>query len=130
MAKHLNSKVDEIGADNLIAGLNPPVLVASGVIAKPASAERYARGTVLAKSTQTGKLCILGSTANAGDTLVADSILCDNEDIDDVADTNVAIYVAGYFNIDALVAKDGYTITEADKDKLRERSIFLGQMFE
>lgn len=130
MAKHLNGKVDEIGADNLIAGLNPPVLVASGIVAKPAAAEQYARGTVLAKSATTGKLSILGSTANAGDTLVADVILCDNEDIDAEVDTNVAVYVAGYFNIDALIVKDGYTITEADKDKLRARGIFLGQMFE
>lgn len=130
MAKHLNGLVDSMTYDNLIADMTPPVKVASGVICKLAAADDYKRGTVLAKSTADGKLYILGSTPAGGDTLTPDSILCDEEHIGSAADENAAVYVSGCFNIDALTMKQGYTMTGADKDKLRERGIYLSQMFE
>ena len=128
MAKHLNSKVDEMEYDKLIAGLTPPVLVASGVIASTGADVEYARGTVFAKSDTDGKLYILGGTGVG--TLTPDCILCDTEIMEASADTVASVYVAGYFNVNALVAEDSYTITEADKDKLRERGIYLGQLLD
>jgi len=128
MAKHFNSKVDEMEYDKLIAGLTPPVLVASGIIASTGAEAEYARGTVFAKSDTDGKLYILGGTG-AG-TLTPDCILCDPETVEASDDTVASVYVSGYFNSDALIVEGGYTITEADKDKLRERGIYLGQLFD
>lgn len=125
MAKHLNSKVDEMSYDKLIAGMTPPVKVASGTIAASAEEKVYPRGTVLAKDAN-GKLHVLGS---AGDGLTADCILCD-EEIVGTEDVGAAVYVAGCFNINALTVVDGYTITEADKDKLRERGVYLSMLWD
>lgn len=58
--------------------------------------------------------------------LTPDCILCDDTEIGTAADVNVAVFTAGCFNIDILTVKDGCTLTEADKDKLRERGIYLG----
>lgn len=125
MAKHLNEKIGSMEYDNLISDLTPPVKVESGVIAKLTAAATYARGTVLAKSTKDGKLYILGTTAETGDTLTPDCILCDPEDVGTTEDVVAAVYVAGCFNPGAIKVKDGYTITEADKDKLRERNLYF-----
>lgn len=130
MAKQLNRKVAEMIPDKLISDMTPPVKVASGIIAKLAAETTYARGTVLAKSSTTGKLHILGSAPVGGDTLTPDCILCDPEDICTSADSNAAVYVMGCFNPSALIVKDGYTMTQADKDKLRERGLFLKQLLD
>lgn len=189
MATHLNRKVGEIEYDNLIAGVTPPIHVSSGIIKLLAVAATYPRGTVLAKSSVSGKLVILGTVAtesseafngNASATefvltakpltinsvkvggspvtvtsydastgkvklasapasgtnnvvvyfndevLTPDCILCDDTEIGTAADVNAAVFTSGSFNIEALTVKDGYTMTEADKDKLRERGIYLG----
>lgn len=63
MAKHLNDKVGSMEYDKLIAGITPPVKVASGIITKLSAAATYPRGTVLCRSSGTGgdgKLKILG----------------------------------------------------------------------
>lgn len=125
MTQHLNRKVDEMTYDNLIAGLNPPVKVASGILSKLSTEGSYARGTILAKSAKDGKLYILGTTVAEGDTLTPDCILCDPEDVGTTEDTAAAVYVAGCFNIDALTVAEGYTLTQSDMDKLRERGLYL-----
>ena len=64
MAKHLNDKVGSMEYDKLIAGITPPVKVASGIITKLSAAATYPRGTVLCRSSGTGgdgKLKILGT---------------------------------------------------------------------
>lgn len=192
MATHLNRSVGEMKYDKLIAGVTPPIHVNSGIINKLAVAANYVRGTVLAKSTASGKLYILGTAASessekfSGDgeetqftltdkpliisrvevggsavtvtsydastgvvtlaaapgagsdnveafypeeKLVPDCILYDDVNVGTDADVNTAVYTGGCFNLDALTVKDGYTITEADKDKLRERSIYLGTVW-
>lgn len=129
MATHLNRKVGDMSYDNLIAGITPPVHVNSGTIRKLAAETTYVRGTVLAKSSGTagdGKLVILGTDAAENETLTPDCILCDDVTIGTDADVSVAVYTAGCFNVDALIVKGEYTMTEADKDKLRERGIYLG----
>ena len=130
MSKHLNAKVDEMSYDKLIAGMTPPVKVASGILATTGSVVTHARGTVFAKSSADGKLHTLGTVPADGDTLTPDCILCDEETVNATDDTAAAVYVAGCFNIDALIVAEGYTITEADKDKLRERGLYLGQLFD
>ena len=127
MAKHLNGKVGSVEHDNLISGMTPPPKVASGVIAKlTGAAATYPRGAVLAKSAADGKLYLLGSDT-PGD-LTPDCVLCDEEDIGTDADANVAVYVMGCFNPGAVTVKEEYTITQADKDALRERGIYLSQV--
>lgn len=126
MARHLNRKVGDMNYDKLIAGITPPVHVNSGTIRKVATEAEYKRGTVLAKSSVDGKLVILGTTADASEVLTPDCILCDDTGIGTDADVIVPIYTAGCFNSDALIVATNYTMTEADKDKLRERGIYLG----
>lgn len=133
MAKHLNNKVGSMAYDKLIAGMTPSPKVASGIITKLATAATYPRGTILCRSSGTGgdgKLKILGTTAVENETLTPDCILCDDEDIGTDADANVAVYVMGCFNEDALTVDDEYTITQADKDTLRERGIYLAQVLD
>lgn len=133
MAKHLNSKVDEMSYDKLISGMTPPVKVASGVIAKLTAAATYKRGTVLCRSSGTGgngKLKILGTTAGTDEVLTPDCILCDDEDVDTASDANAAVYVAGCFNPGALIVAGSYTITQADIDKLRERGLYLAELLD
>lgn len=130
MTKHLNGKADEMSCDKLIAGMTPPIKVASGIISKLSTAESYARGAVLAKSAKDGKLYILGSAAAEGDTLTPDCVLCDPEDVGTTEDVTAAVYVAGCFSVNALTVAEGYTITEADKDKLRERGLYLKPLWD
>lgn len=189
MTRHLNRKVGDMEYDKLIAGITPPVHVNSGTIRKLAEAADYVRGTVLAKSTASGKLYILGTAAaessekfsgDGGETqftltdkpliissvevggsavtvtsydastgvvtlaaapetgtdnvevfypeeeLIPDCILSDDVSVGTEADVNTTVYTGGCFNIDALTVKDEYTLSEADKDKLRERGLYLG----
>ena len=133
MAKHLNDKVGSMEYDKLIAGMTPPPKVASGVITKLATAATYPRGTILCRSSGTGgdgKLKILGTTAGSNETLTPDCILCDEEEIGTETDANVAVYVMGCFNEDALTVGAEYDITQADKDALRERGIYLAQVLD
>ena len=130
MAKHLNHAVDEMVPDKLIAGMTPPLQTAFGTIAKLSAVATYKRGTVLAKSAKDNTLCILGTTAASGDTLTPDCILCDDTEVGTEAGATAAVYVMGRFNVDALTVADSYTMTEADKDKLRERGIYLAQVWD
>ncbi len=134
MAKHLNEKIGSMSYDKLIAGMTPPVKVASGVITKlTGEGATYKRGTILCRSSGTGgdgKLKILGTTAGSNETLTPDCILCDDEEIGTDIDVNVAVYVMGCFNEEALTVGEEYTITQADKDALRERGIYLSQVLD
>lgn len=58
--------------------------------------------------------------------LTPDCVLCDDTSVGTSADVNAAVYTAGNFNVNALTVNSGYTMTESDKDKLRERGIYLG----
>jgi hypothetical protein len=71
-----------------------------------------------------------GSPAVAAEVLTPDCILCDDTNIGTEADVNVAVYTAGCFNKEALIVKSEYTLSEADKDKLRERGLYLGTVLD
>lgn len=129
MSKELFSDVTSMEYDKLICGLTPPVHVNSGTVTKLTTAATYLRGTVLCRSSGTGgngKLKILGTTAATSETLTPDCILCDDAEIGTSEDAVVAVYTAGCFNVDELKVSGSYTMTQDDKDKLRERGLFLG----
>lgn len=128
MAEQLNRKVGETEYDRLMAGIHPEAVKASGIVATTGADADYLRGTVMAKSTTDGKLYILGSTVS-GATLTPDCVLCDNAAVG-TEDSVEVVYVAGSFNIDALTVADSYTLTEDDKDKLRERGIYISQILD
>ena len=134
MAKHLNDKIGSMEYDKLIAGMTPPVKVAAGVITKlTGEGTTYKRGTILCRSSGTGgdgNLKILGTTAAENETLTPDCILCDDEEIGADANVTAAVYVMGCFNIDAVNVSNEYEITQADKDVLRERGIYLSQVLD
>lgn len=58
--------------------------------------------------------------------LTPDCVLTDDVVIGDANDVITTVYTAGCFNADALIVKTGHTMSEAEKDKLRERGIYLG----
>lgn len=64
-----------------------------------------------------------GSPAVNAEVLVVDCILCDDTDVGTAEDINAAVYTAGCFDPGKVTVKDGYTITETDKDELRMRDI-------
>lgn len=123
--KYLSSKLGEMEFDGLLTGINPVPIIQGGTIAKGTAAVDLVRGTILAKSTTTGKLSILGTDAGTGDTLTPDCILCDDVEVGTDADVNVPVYFAGCFDPEKVTVAEGYTLTEADKDKLRERGIIF-----
>ena len=123
--RNLSRKVDSMEYDGLISGLTPQVKVGGGVIAKLSAETTYVRGTVLAKNAD-GKLAILAGTPGA----TPNCILADDVVVGTDADVNVAIYEMGCFDPEKLTVANGYTITEADKDELRQRGIYLSAVSE
>ena len=61
-----------------------------------------------------------GQTA---DTYTPDCILCDDTEVGTAEDVPVDVYVAGCFDPEKVTVAEGYTVTQADKDKLRTYSI-------
>lgn len=130
MARHLNRKVGEMEYDKLIAGVTPPIHVSSGTIRKLSQETDYKRGTVFAKSSVDGKLVILGTEPQAEEILTPDCVLTDDVVVGTEADIVAPVYTAGCFNVGALIFAEGYTLSEADKDKLRERGLYLGTVLD
>ena len=116
MAKELRQKLGSMEYDGLITGLNPPVRVDGGTIAKLAAPATLQRGTLLGKA-DSGLLSIYDGTGTP------DCILCDDTEVGTAEDVPVDVYVAGCFDPEKVTVGDGYTITQADKDKLRTYSI-------
>ena len=116
MAKELRQKLGSMEYDGLITGLNPPVRVDGGTIAKLEAATVLKRGTLLGKA-DSGLLSIYDGTGTP------DCILCDDTEAGTAEDVPVDVYVAGCFDPEKVTVGDGYTITQADKDKLRTYSI-------
>ena len=116
MAKELRQKLGSMEYDGLITGLNPPTRVHGGTIAKLAAPATLKRGTLLGKA-DSGLLSIYDGTGTP------DCILCDDTEVGTAEDVPVDVYVAGCFDPEKVTVGDGYTITQADKDKLRTYSI-------
>ncbi len=119
----LGKKLREMNYDDLVSDLIPEIQVRGGVIRKLSAEETYLRGTILAKSSVDEKLVILGTSAESGETLTPDCILCDDTIIGSAEDVPVTVYTAGCFNTERIKVKDGYTVTASDFDALRKYSI-------
>ena len=118
MAKELRQKLGSMEYDGLITGLNPPVRVDGGTIAKLEAATVLKRGTLLGKA-ESGLLSVYDGTGTP------DCILCDDTEVDTAEDTPVDVYAAGCFDPEKVTVAEGYTITQADRDKLRTYSIIF-----
>ena len=116
MAKELRQKLGSMEYDGLITGLNPPTRVDGGTIAKLAAPAMLKRGTLLGKA-DSGLLSVYDGTGTP------DCILCDDTEVGTAEDVPVDVYAAGCFDPEKVTVGDGYTITQADKDKLRTYSI-------
>ncbi|MCL1866614.1 MAG: head decoration protein [Oscillospiraceae bacterium] len=128
--KDLNRKVGEVNYDGLISDINPPVEVRGRVIAKMESEQTFPRGTVFSISKENGKLYPLGSTAESGDTLTPDCILCDDTKVGTSDDVSVTVYTVGCFNTAKVTVEDGYSVTRDDFDELRKRGIVFKSAFD
>ena len=129
MTRDLHEKIGSVEFEKLFAGLEPPAKVGKGTIRKLGTAGTLKRGTLLAKSSGSagdGKLVIFGTTAETNETLTADCILCDDIVVGTTADENVAVYLTGCFVEASLILDTGASLTEDDRDALREKGIFLG----
>ena len=116
--KELRQKLGSMEYDGLITGLNPPVRVDGGVIAKLEAATVLKRGTLLGKG-EDGLLTVYGGTGTP------DCILCDDTEVGAAEDVPVDVYAAGCFDPEKVTVAEGYTITQADRDKLRAYSIIF-----
>ena len=141
------SHVGEFVPDNLIAGNRHPVDVCHVVIKE---GQKLERGTVLEEdAAEAGKYVIRGTQAantaaesdeakdaetppgdagqgtEAQDIAVkAEYILAEAVDATE-EDAVGAAYITGEFAENALIVKDGYTITDKDRKDLRDAGIFL-----
>lgn len=112
------SHVGEFAPDNLIAGNRHPVDVCHVVIK---AGQKLERGTVLEEdAAEAGKHVIKGTQADAQ----AVYILAETVDATE-EDAVGAAYITGEFAENALIVKDGYTITDKDRKDLRDAGIFL-----
>ncbi len=116
--KELHNKIGSMEYDGLITGLNPPIRVDGGTIAKLTAPAVLKRGTLLGKGDD-GLLSVYGGTGTP------DCILCDDTEVGTTEDVPVEIYAAGCFDPEKVTVAEGYTITQADKDKLRAYSIIF-----
>ena len=116
--KELRQKLGSMEYDGLITGLNPPVRVDGGTIAKLEAPAVLKRGTLLGKG-EDGLLTVYGGTGTT------DCILCDDTEVGAAEDVPVDVYAAGCFDPEKVTVAEGYTITQADKDKLRAYSIIF-----
>lgn len=131
MTKKLTEKIAEINYDNLVYSTDVNLLTTGIVVA--ANQGVLKRGTLLAKASD-NKMVILGTELTKGEgdsatteTPSADCILCDEIDTTS-GDVDTVGYIQGHFNVDSLIAKDSYSISEADKDLLRKKGILLSAM--
>jgi hypothetical protein len=118
-ADHIIGTLD---ADNLFIDGKFPVDAVGVTIASGEGI--LARGTVLARSSDTEKCVILGTEAAAEETLTPFGILCDEVDATS-ADAFAMAYRSGHFNRSALIVEEGYEITNADEAALRDGGIYL-----
>lgn len=122
----LSKSLGTMEFDGLIADINPKLVVSGGTIRKLSKADTIKRGTILAKSGGTAgdnKLVVLGTAATGDEVLTANCILCDDVEVGTSDDVTVPVYLTGCFNTNKCIVADSYTMTEADKDALRNGGI-------
>ena len=116
--QELSRKLGGMEYDGLITGLTPPVQVGGATIPKSESTVNK-RGTLFGKS-EGGTFAVMAKG------LTPYGILCDDLDAGTIEEgENFPVYTAGCFDTEKLTVSEGYTLTEADKDKLRSFGIVL-----
>lgn len=120
----LSKSLGTMEYDGLIADINPKLVVSGGTIRKLGTAGTIKRGTILAKSGD-NKLVVLGTAAASNEVLTAYCILCDDVDVGTADDVTAPVYLMGCFNSNKVTVADSYTMTEADKDALRNGGIIF-----
>ena len=121
----LSKKLGEMSYDGLLVGTTPAPQVGGAIIRRLGEAATLKRGTILAKSSTNGMLVVLGTEGQDSEQLEPYGILTDDIEVGTTADVTVTIYIAGCFNLAKCIVKEGYTMTEADKDALRKYSIIF-----
>lgn len=111
-----NQKLGETSFDNLFAGASEHIAVSCTVVA---GAGELKRGTVLGMNAD-GKMAVFGS----GEGLSNPCVLCDDVNATE-ADTVAEAYITGKFNKNALIVAEGYELTDADIEALRNGGIFV-----
>lgn len=122
----LSKSLGTMEFDGLIADINPKLVVSGGTIRKLSKTDTIKRGTVLAKSGGTAgdnKLVVLGTAAASNEVLTAYCILCDDVAVGTTDDVIAPVYLMGCFNSNKVTVANSYTMTEADKDALRNGGI-------
>lgn len=119
----LSKSLGTMEFDGLIADINPKLVVSGGTIRKLSKADTIKRGTVLAKSGGDNKLVVLGTAAASNEVLTAYCILCDDVAVGTTDDVIAPVYLMGCFNSNKVTVANSYTMTEADKDALRNGGI-------
>ena len=108
-----NKKLGEFKPDNLIANTNIKVTTAAGPIV--AGSGILQRGTVMSLSE--GKLSVMKSGATPYGILT--------DDVDATKEVVAEVYLTGAFCKGGLHVADGYTLTDADIQTLRNGGIFV-----
>lgn len=116
----LDENLGSVGYDNLINGMTPGAEVFSVQLA--AGQGVLERGTLLAK-TDGGMVMISADTTGKANAVLA-------ETVDATEDVTGIAYRTGHFNTNGLIVADGYEITAADKEALREVGILISDAME
>lgn len=113
----LDENLGAVNYDNLINSVNPPVEVFSVELAGKQGVLK--RGTLLA--TADGGMVKISS----GTTGKANAVLADDIDTGNSGAVVAVAYRTGHFNTNSLIVADGYEITAADKEALRNAGILI-----
>lgn len=120
MAKELNELIGTKAFSNGINYVDPPRNAATATI--KSGEGTLAAMTVVARNAD-GKCIILGEDT----TLTPYGIIAEPVDASGTADVVGVIWTTGAFSINNLVVKSGYTMTQADKDALRDLGYVLNE---
>jgi len=118
--------------DGLIASTWPPADVFHITVRRATGSVTLKRGTLLDLSTGTngdGKYVIHGTAAGSGETLTPNAILAEDVTVGTSADALALAYRTGHFALDKLIVAAGATITDADKEALRDVGILISDAF-
>lgn len=125
MSIRMDKDVNTMTYDNLIYDLTPSPEVFSVELA--AGSGILERGTLLDVSTKDSNYVIHGTTVETGDTLTANCVLAEPVTLSATAEVIGQAYRTGHFAQNVLKVKSGSTITEADKENLRDVGILLSE---
>lgn len=114
--------------DGLIASCYPPTDVFHIVIRKLSEETTYKRGTLLDLSSGSAgdrKYVIHGTQAGENETLTANCVLAEDTVVGTASDVIARAYRTGHFVKENLIVAEGASISEADKEALRDVGILL-----